>query len=154
MSVSTFAPEDIVLTINDYPITDFAEGSFIEVNQNSFNYRQVRGIRGKHTRVRTRDRSGVITLRLMQTSIQNDVLSELAYQDDVNQTGLLFVVLRDSGGSTGVQAVNAYLEGTPNMSFRGSSTTPREWKIYYETLAQYNVSGNSRNVLDIVSNLF
>jgi len=151
MSVFTYSPCDIILSINDFIVEDFADGSFLEVNQNSYNYRQVRGIRGKHTRVHTRDRSGVITFRLMQTSKQNQILSQLANQDDLNQTGLLLVTIRDVGGDTGVQFGNAYLEGNPNLTFQARTTTPNEWRIYYEFVTRYDVGGNAKGVVDILT---
>ncbi len=154
MTVRTYSPEDIILSINDFLITDFDSGVFVTVNQNSFNYRQVRGIRGKHTRVHTRDRSGVLIFKLMQTSEQNNILSELANRDDVNQTGLLFVTLRDVGGRTGIQLANAYLEGTPNLSYDARTTTSIEWKIYYEYVTRYDVGGEQRGVIDLLSDVF
>lgn len=151
--INTYSPSDIVLSINDFIVTDFAEGSFLEINQNSFNYRQVRGIRGKHTRIHTRDRSGAIMFRLMQTSTQNQTLSQLANADDLDQTGLMLVTIRDAGGDTGVQFGNAYLEGNPNLSWQARTTSPIEWRIYYEFTTRYDVGGNSRGVLDLLSNI-
>jgi len=153
MKLATFAPDDIVFVINDYRITDFADGTFIDINKNSPNFRQVRGIRGKHTRVHTRDRSGVISIRIMQTSNQNDILSELANQDDLNQTGLLLVTLRDVGGQTALQFGNAYIESTPNISYQGGQTTAREWRINFEFITTYNVGGNERSPLDFLESL-
>jgi len=151
MKLATFSPEDIVFSVNDYRVTDFADGTFVDINKNSQNFRQVRGIRGKHTRVHTRDRSGVITFRMMQTSNQNDLLSQLANADDLNMTGLLLVTIRDIGGQTGLQFGNAYLDGLPNLSFQGSTTTPREWKIFYEFVTRYDVGGNERSPLDFLT---
>lgn len=153
MALGTYSPLDIVMTLNDYKLSDFAEGTFIEVTQNSYNFKPVRGIRGKHTRVRNRDRSGTITFRLSQTSPQNDILSKLAYQDDINQSALLFVVLRDVGGLEGVQAVNAYLEGYPNLTYKGDTTTPREWRIHYETFARYQLGGGSQGLFDFLGDI-
>ncbi|MBG23778.1 MAG: hypothetical protein CMF22_10025 [Idiomarinaceae bacterium] len=153
MKLATFSPKDIVFSINDYLITDFANGTFININKNSPNFMQVRGIRGKHTRVRTRDRSGSVTFSLMQTSNQNDLLSELAYQDDVNQTGHLLLTIRDVGGQTSLQFGNAYLASTPNLSYGAASTTPREWTINFEFITTYEVGGNERSPFDILDNL-
>jgi len=153
MKLATFAPDDIVLVINDYRITDFADGTFIDINKNSQPFRQVRGIRGKHTRVHTRDRSGTIRFRLLQTSNQNDILSQLAYEDDLNMTGLLLVTLRDVGGQTALQFGNAYLDGNPNISYQGGQTTAREWVVPFEFITTYNVGGNERSPLDFLENL-
>lgn len=153
MKLQTFSPKDIVLAINDYRLEDFADGSFIELNKNAPYFRQVRGIRGKHTRVRTRDRSGTLRFRMLQTSPQNDVLSNLVEQDDVNQTGLLEVVLRDVGGTTGIQLGNAYVTAPSDKTYQATSTTANEWVINYDYLVRYHVGGNKKSPLDFLTNL-
>lgn len=148
--LATFSPSDVVMTINDYQLSDFAEDSFIEINQNSQRFRQVRGIRGKHSRIHTRDRSGTVTFRIMQTSNQNNILSQIANDDDINFTGLLLVNIVDVGGTTGVQFGNAYLEGLPNLSFQSSTTSPREWRLNFEFITRYDVGGNEKGSLDFL----
>jgi hypothetical protein len=68
--------------------------------------------------------------------------------DDVNQTGLLLVTLRDAGGQTGIQLGNAFLEGPPNISFSSKDTTPREWRIHYQFITRYYVAGNDAAPFD------
>ncbi len=152
--LASFSPSDVIMTINDYRLEDFAAGSFIEINQNSQRFRQVRGIRGKHSRVHTRDRSGVVTFRMMQTSKQNTILSKLANEDDLQMTGLLLVNIVDVGSDTGVQFGNAYLEGLPNLSFQSDSTTPKEWRINFEFITRYDVGGNQKAPLDFLGDVF
>lgn len=152
--LASFSPSDVIMTINDYRLEDFASGSFIEINQNSQRFRPARGIRGKHTRIHTRDRSGTVVFRLMQTSKQNTILSKLANEDDLNMTGLLLVNIVDVGSDTGVQFGNAYLEGLPNLSFQSDSTTPKEWRINFEFITRYDVGGNQKAPLDFLSNVF
>jgi hypothetical protein len=154
MKLGTFSPTEIVLAINDYVISDFSSESFLEITKNSPYFRQVRGIRGKHTRVANRDKSGVLRFQLMQTSPQNDVLSDLVTADMESQTALLNVTLRDVGGTTGIQLVNAYVDGPPNKSYQGSSTTANEWVINYDAIGRYHVGGNQKSPLDFLSNLF
>lgn len=148
--INTFNPADIVLSINDYQIKDFASGTFLEIVQNSPYFKIVPGIRGFHTRVRGRDRSGILNIRLMQTSKDNEVLSKIVEQDDQNQTALLMVTLRDIGGTTGIQLMNAFIEGPPNVSYSSSQTVPREWRIHYQMISRYYVSGNEKPLLDFI----
>jgi len=152
--IGTFKPSDIVLAINDYVVTDFAEGSFLEIVQNTKTFTQFRGIRGKHSRIHQRDRSGVINFNLMQTSSDNEVLSRLALEDDLNLTGLLFVIIRDVSGQSSYQFINAYLEGVPDVSYSSGSTAPRQWRINYDGYSLYNVAGNKQSPLDITTGLF
>lgn len=148
--VNTFNPADVVFSINDYVISDFAEGEFIEVVQNSPYFRIVPGIRGKSTRVRNRDRTGVVNFRIMQTSSDNEVLSKIVEQDDVHQTGLLLCTLRDVGGSSIMQFGNAFLEGMPNITYSSQQTSLREWRIHYEFITSYYVTGNDAPMFDFI----
>lgn len=152
--VGTFNPSEVTLAINDFVVTDFAEGTFLDIIQNTKTFNQVRGIRGKHTRVHQRDKSGTIIFRLMQTSQDNEILSKLALEDDINMTGKLFVVIKDASGQSGFQLIDAYLEGVPDIGFRSTTTTSREWRIFYNSYALYNVSGNKLPPLDITSGIF
>lgn len=152
-TVNTFDPRKVVLAINDYPLKDFASGTFIEIIQSNPYFQVVSGIRGKNTRKRMRDRSGVLTIRIMQTSKDNEVLSQIVAKDDINQTGRLTITLRDGGGQTAIQLCDAFIEGPPNMSFSSEQTQPREWKIHYQYISQYFVGGNQTPLLDLLSNI-
>lgn len=149
MSVNTFDPSKVIFTINDFQLTGFVDGSFIEIIQNAPYFRIVPGIRGKSTRVRSRDRSGVVNLRLMQTSTDNEVLSKIVEQDDMHQSGLLLANLRDVGGQSGLQFGGAFLEGAPNMSYSASETQLREWKLHYQHVTRYYVGGNEYSPLEL-----
>ena len=151
MTVNTFDPSKIVFSLNDYQVTGFIEGSFLEVIQSSPYFRTARGIRGKSTRVRTRDRSGVVNIRLMQTSPDNEVLSKIVEQDDANQTAMLSATLRDVGGQSGLQFGGAFLEGPPNIGFSSTETQLREWKLHYQYITRYYVGGNQAAPLEIFS---
>lgn len=145
----TFDPSKVIFSINDYIVSGFADGTFIEVVPSAPNFRLVPGIRGKATRVRTRDRSGVVNIRLMQTSSDNEVLSKIAEEDDLNQTGLLFVTLRDTGGQTGIQFTGAFLEGPPGIAYSSQETLLREWRIHYQNYARYYVGGNASSPIEL-----
>jgi len=149
MSVNTFDPSKVIFSINDYQLTGFVDGAFIEVIQSAPYFKSVPGIRGKTTRVRSRDRSGVVNIRLMQTSPDNEVLSKIVEQDDMHQSGLLLANLRDVGGQTGLQFGGAYLEGPPNMSYSSTETQLREWKLHYQFITRYYVGGNESSLLEL-----
>lgn len=148
--VNSFSPDDIVFSINDFLVKSFAEGTFIDIVQNSPYFRIVPGIRGKHTRVRNRDRSGTVVIRIMQTSKDNEILTKIVESDDLNQTGRLNITIRDVGGQTGMQLINAFIEGPPNAAFSSNQTMAREWRIHYQATSRYYVAGNEKPMLDIL----
>jgi len=151
--LATFDPENVIFTINDYQLTDFALGEFITLRLDAPKFRKVSGIRGKNTRVHTRDRSGTVSFRMLQTSNQNNILSQITNSDDFNLSNKLMVNIVDVGGGTGIQVGNAYLESVPNISF-SSDTTPNDWVINFEYITRYDVGGNQKGALDFIGNLF
>lgn len=148
--VYTHSPEDVVVSINDYLLSGFAEGTYINIKLNSESFKRVAGIRGKSTRVHTRDRSGVITFSLLQTAPDNDVLSAIVAFDEVNMTGLLNVVIKDSGGSTGLQFRGCYITGFPTLDFSGDELSQRDWDINFSGITRFHVGGNQKGVLDFI----
>lgn len=149
--INTYNPSDILLSINDFQITGFANDQFIELNQNSRYYRLVRGIRGKSTRIHSRDRSGYLTFSVMQTHPDNEILSKISALDDLNFTGRLNITINDLGGQTGIQLGDAFIEGQPDIGFSSKNTTARSWKINYQYLTRYHVGGNTTSLIDILS---
>ena len=148
--VYTHSPEDVVVSINDYLLSGFASGTYINIKLNSENFKRVPGIRGKDSRIHTRDRSGSITFSLLQTAPDNDVLSAIVAFDEVNLTGLLNVVVKDSGGSTGLQFRECYITGFPSVNFSGDELSQRDWKINFSGITRYNVGGNQKGVFDFI----
>lgn len=149
--VYTHSPEDVVVSINDYLLSGFAEGTYISIKLNSPNFKRERGIRGKPTRVHTRDRSGSITFTLLQTAPDNDVLSAIVAFDEVNLTGLLNVVIQDTGGSTGLQFRQCYISTPPQtLEFSGTELSDRQWVINFDGLSRYSVGGNNRGTFDYI----
>ena len=152
----TYSPESLAIVLNNYLIKpkDFASDSIVSIAQNSKNYRQVPGIRGKSTTVHTRDRSGVITLRLMQTSQTNEIMTKIAQDDNINMTGLLTVTIKDNSGQSVYQFLNCRLEGQPDVDYFGGQTSARTWRIFYDRQVDYYVGGNRVPPLDILSGIF
>lgn len=148
--VFTYSPEDVTMIINDHPIEGFTDGSFISVRRNSPSMKQVRAIRGRSSRVAQRDKSGRILFQLLQTSPDNDILSQIVEFDEINQTGRLNVIIRDTGGTTAIQFLDCYLRGIPDFDFSGTDLSPREWQIDFSYVAKYHLGGNRNNQLDFI----
>lgn len=148
--VFTYSPEDVTMIINDYSITGFTDGTFIEVIRDTKDFTQHKAIRGRNSRVYQRDKSGRIEFELLQTSPDNDILSQIVQFDSINQTALLNVILKDTGGSTSLQFIDCYLDGVPSLEFSGSAMSSRRWTIVYSYIANYHVGGNRTNQVDFI----
>ena len=149
--VFTYSPEDVTMIINDHTLDGFSDGTFIEVVRRTPDFTSVRAIRGRNGRIHQRDKSGHIDFSLLQTSPDNDLLSKIVAFDVYNQTGLLNVMVKDTGGTTALQFLDCYLEGIPNsVGFSSNEVTPRSWRIYFSYIAGMHIGGNRGNQLDFI----
>lgn len=158
--IRTYTPEDVSV----YMFYTDAEtgGQFnkqitgwnrISVTRSSPAFRQIRGIRGSSSRVRTLDRSWIMKLSLDQTSKSNYDLFQVLRLDAANlsKTLVTFLILDDSAqenadkdsagefqAATGYQAApkagttiesaTCYIESMPDLVW-DNDTTDREWTI-------------------------
>lgn len=149
MATRTYRPEDINLLIGTYRVTGFTE---VSVRRNQPAFKDETGLRGKTTRVKNRDNSGVATITLQQTSPDNDLFSQIVSQDQIYQTGRFTLTLTDTGGQSSLVLVDGYFRSKPDVSF-SSDPTSREWEFVYQREVDYAVGGNSNSTLDLLSSL-
>jgi len=124
--IKTYNPSDINLILaSSYRVGGIVS---LEVSFSKERFTMIPCIKGKNVRVRNKDTSCLISVELLQTSIANDVLSELVVQDSLVGTGRLTVSLGDSSGSTKIESRNAYVVGFPPVSYSNDIAT-RTWQI-------------------------
>lgn len=144
--VNTYSPSDVILLIGGYPLAGWESISITRTQQGM---RPVNGIRGKHTRVPSKDTSATISIALIQTSPSNDVLSEIHAQDLVNGTGRIDLVLKDMSGRSVFSSSEAYIIGYPETIFSGQFEY-RAWSLFCQKTSTYLVGGNTRPQTSIV----
>ncbi len=140
MATKTYDPGKIVVSLAGNLLSGFADGSFVaaERRENAFNL--VVGAGGEACRVRSRNKSGTVTLTLMGSAISNAILSALAAADELAGTGIGPLFIKDLGGTTILSAGNAWIEKIPNVEF-GKELANREWVLACEAL-DMNIGGN------------
>lgn len=148
MTVNTYSPNDVVLSIGEYIVTGW---NTITVTRSDVT-KMVRGIRGQNTRSVSLDTSCTISIELLQTSTSNDVLSEIVDQDRIKQTGRLELQIKDTSGRSVLQSVNAYISNFPDISY-GAEIGTRTWIIQCLN-ASYEVKGNETPLLQTLLNVF
>lgn len=154
MASPTYRPEDISLWIADYKVVGFADGSFIRLTQNAKDFTHEAGMRGKTTRVRNRDKSGVLTFSMQQTSPVNNLLSSIVDMDRDRMTGRFEVFLVDTSGDSKFLLTDCYIEGKPNIVYAANETTALEWTVNYQRVADYTAAGNTTDgAIDILASL-
>lgn len=147
--VLTYSPEDVTIILCGYTLGGILS---IELRWQSRPFTFHRGIRNVHTRTFNKDMCATIHIEVMQTSVTNDVMSQILTQDRRNKSARLDVTVQDVGGTTMYQANQAYIPAYPNVKFsRGFET--RIWEIEIFDLTDAFVGGNSRAGFDLFSSV-
>jgi hypothetical protein len=111
-------------------VTGFGKGSFIEIAYNKPRYTLVVGADGKAVRVRSRDNSAKITIRLMPGALGNQVMQAAKRLDDFENAGAGPLTIVDSSTIPPTAYVGAaWVEKTPNKVWAEDNAEPREWVL-------------------------
>lgn len=128
MEVLTYVPSNVSLIVSGYPIQGWTSLS-LEYNTPAF--KQVRGIRGKNTRVRMHDHSCTLVVECLHTELVNDVFSMALQADRANGTGRLEIALMESTGTSFFTTPIAYVVGEPPL-VRTSDISTVRWTLVCE----------------------
>lgn len=133
----------VTIVVANIPISEgFAEDTKIEIVPEANAFEDVVGVDGKVTRSKTNDRRATVTLRLMQSSPMNAVLSAL-HEIDLsadNGAGVGAFMVKDLGGTSLHVASASWIQKSPDVKY-GVKATEREWKIRVADLRNF-VGGN------------
>lgn len=145
-SVLTYDPTSVTIIIAGYILTGVTS---VSLEWKSVPFRVQKGIRGINTRIYNQDRHATLNIDLLQTSISNDVLSQIIQQDAAFKSGRLEVSVKDVKGTTHFTATNTFVAGWPNVTFDKEGIENRRWQIEILSFVQGNVGGNAQNGVDI-----
>lgn len=128
MTMKTYDPASVVVTFGVLQLQGFAEDSIVEAERNTDTFTIKKGVDGEGTRTRNVDRSGRVTVRLMQSSESNLALSALMEADEIsaNGVGILPLLVKDNSGNSLVFAARAWIVKPPKTSY-GPAPEAREW---------------------------
>lgn len=123
---------EITLSIADILIdSGFAEGAFVEIEQNEEDFKMVVGTDGSVTRSKTNNKTAKVIVRLLQTSDGNARLSALRRLDLAQQNGAgvgAFLCKDRTSGTIVYQAEHCWIAKAPKVSM-DKTATPREWEL-------------------------
>ena len=131
MSLKTYDPKLVTISVNGNLITGFADGSFVNLDRSENNFALTVGADGEGARAKTNNRSGLLTLTLMQTAISNLVLSKLAGKDETDNSGVFPVVIADDSntdGDTKFSSAKGWIEKPAPAEF-AKGISNRAWAI-------------------------
>jgi hypothetical protein len=129
MSFFDYSADEVDVLIAGVPVTGFADGEFITIEfPESFTLQK--GSDGDNTRSRTNDTTARVTIKLMQSSPSNDILSALYNADRLarNGAGVGAFMVKDNQGRSLYVAPACWIVKHPDVSF-DREAQPREWVI-------------------------
>jgi hypothetical protein len=124
--LKTYNGSEVSVIIGTRPIKSLAESDAVKVERDTATFTDTVGIDGSVTRSKSSDRRGKITVKVQQTSTDNDYLSACALIDEKSAAGVMPIMIRDQNGTTLVFAEQAWIEKPADISF-GKEAGEREW---------------------------
>lgn len=135
MSVRTWDPSKVVISIGGAVMSGFSDGTFLEIDRNEPTWNTVVGADGLVTRGKTNNYSGTLTLTLKQSSPSNDVLSAFMAVDEATNSGVFPLLVKDLSGNSIYFSAQAWITQYANSTF-DKNITDRQWII---TLADADI---------------
>ena len=127
-SLRTYDPKQVVVTFANNVLTGFAAGSFVTAARTVDLWEMVGGSDGEITRVKNNDRSGTVTVVLQQSSASNAFLQTQVTNDEVSNTGVGPLLVRDFVSGAGqIAAANAFIKRVPDWGRQTADETNVEW---------------------------
>jgi hypothetical protein len=127
-AVKNYDPAQVQVIFFGIKIGGFADGTFVVVARENPSFTSVVGSDGEGARAKSNDRSGSVTITLLQTSDSNDALSVILNADELSGDGVGSLMVKDSSGRLLVNAETAWLEKPSDAEF-AREISNREWVI-------------------------
>lgn len=139
MTAKQYDPKAVTIVVGTLPVSGFADGTFLRIEQNADAFSLQVGSDGEACRTRSNDNSATITLTLMQSSLANDLLSDLHALDKSLPAGAGCVPLqvKDLSGRSMFIAQQCWIKKAPAAEF-GREAGPREWTLETDSLIAYH----------------
>lgn len=127
--VSAYSAQNVTVTYLGKVISGFAEGDdAIMVERNTPTMTQTIGMQGDGQYIQTSDKSGVVTLKLLQGCEENTFLTAKIQAAEVGGITSGDLLITEVGSDGGVIARKCVIEGMPKFQ-RGANTVPVEWRF-------------------------
>lgn len=137
---ATYNPADVHIIFNGVPIEGYADGQFVLVARANPMWTSGTGSDGSGWRAKSNDRSGSVTVTLLQTSPSNDELGLLAQADELAGQGMGPLMVKDTSGRSIAFTDAAWCEKMPDMSFE-REVVSRVW-VFKSTDLTHQPGGN------------
>ncbi len=133
MAVKSYNPASVFIIVGPVPIVGYADGTFITAGRVNDAFTMGSGADGEGWRAKSNDRTGVITLTLLQSSLSNVGLSALAALDETSGDGVVPFLMKDISGTTILAAETCWITKFADVE-RARELSTVEWSISTDSL--------------------
>ena len=139
-ALKTYDGAEVSVIVGGRVITGLSESDAVVVSRDNPAWIKKSGLRGGKTRSKSSDRGGKITIKVEQTSGDNDYFSGLAILDEKSSAGVVSILVRDAKGTTLHNVAEAWVEKIPDDS-KGKEAGELDWVFDCADLNMF-VGGN------------
>lgn len=140
MALKTYDPKQVSIIVGGFPLSGYADGTFVAIERDEDAFSLQIGADGEEARAKSNNLSGTITITLQQASEGNRILSDFAVADELTNSGVFPVLVKDSSGASIHAAEQAWVQKVAPAEY-GREGAEREWVIQTGRLRSY-VGGN------------
>lgn len=133
MPVKSYDPSQVMVVFGGRVLSGFAEGTKVTVEHEEDAWTTQIGVDGEGTRSKSNNRSGTITVQLMQSSDDNAFLYGIYELDRTSNAGALPMMVKDGSGSSLHMAETAWISKLPAAEY-GVEAGAREWAFKTDIL--------------------
>lgn len=141
MAVRSYDPKQIIVTVGGVPLSGYTEGVFITISRDEDTWTKNVGADGLVSRVKTNNFTGTCVITLKQTSPSNDYLSSIIIADEITNTRLVPILIKDISGTSIYFSATGWIKKWADSGF-SKEIGDREWTIDLSALDLY-VGSNS-----------
>lgn len=124
----TYDPGTHLLSFLGIPLTAFGPDTFVAAARSEDGFSLTVGAGGEVARSRNRNRTGRVTISLLASSPENDLLMQAAIADEQTGEGVGPLFMKDRNGTAVLHAENAWIAKVPDMT-RAKQVGVYEWAI-------------------------
>jgi hypothetical protein len=138
--LKTYDFKSVAVIMGGVQATGLADGDAVTVEMDADAWNLLVGADGEATRSKSNNNAATVTLRLMQTSDMNDILTSYYQADKLANNGKFPLMIKDNSGRSLHVAEQAWVQKLPAVNY-GAEAGPREWVIRTGELVS-TVGGN------------
>lgn len=144
-SVLTYSPKDVKLQIEAYTVPGIVS---LTLEWRTAPFKVVDGIRGKTSRVRNTNSSAILTVEVLQSSVANDLMSQLVTEDLKSGQAKISVTLVDLSGGLSLTSGQGFVMGFADVTLSNGPDN-RSWQIALLETDHKDIHGNSMSAKSI-----